>query len=119
MADDRDIWQQLMYFDAEEFGDGAEKMEPELLRRLDRMRALAGIPIVITDAWRDVKPGEPPEHENGYAVDVRCKDSKTRLTLVRAAIDAGFKRIGVYTGHLHVGCDPTLPQLVMWIGVSR
>lgn len=115
MADDRDIWDQLLYFDAEEFGDNAEHMDEDLLRRLDRMRALAGIPVSVGSNYRN---GDSKAHGRGYALDIPCRTSRARMRLVAAAIDAGFRRIGVYNHHIHVDVDPELPQDVMWWGTS-
>ena len=110
------IWDELKHFKKSEFGKHADKMQPELLKRLDKMRSLYGKPIKVTSAWRDVGPTDPPEHEQGYAVDIACADSGARLHMVEAALKAGFRRIGLYDKHAHLGCSPTLPGEVLWLG---
>ena len=111
------IWDELRHFDKAEFGEHADKMQPELLRRLDRMRTYYGRPLRVTSAWRDVGPNDPPEHEQGFSVDLACANSRARLRMVEAALKAGFRRIGLYTAHCHVGCGPEpLPQEVLWLG---
>jgi zinc D-Ala-D-Ala carboxypeptidase len=64
-------------------------------------------------------------HLRGRAVDLRSQSSYSHFKIVEGAILAGFKRIGVYRNqagspsHVHVDDDPTLPQEVLWIGVSH
>jgi len=36
-----------------------------------------------------------------------------------ALLQAGFRRIGIYDKHIHADIDKTLPQDVMWWGVSK
>lgn len=114
----RAIWSELRHFKPAEFGAEYERMDEDLLRRLDRVRELAGVPMVVSSAWRSIPPGKPPEHGRGKAVDISCTSSRARMALVRAAIEVGFRRIGVYDRHLHFGVDDTLPQDVMWWDTS-
>jgi hypothetical protein len=39
--------------------------------------------------------------------------------MVRALIDAGFSRVGLYDKHLHIDDHPKLPKNVIWIGKSK
>ena len=112
------VWNDLRWFAKREFGPDAEAdaMDEQLLRRLDYMRTLAGIPMRITSAYR---AGDDKAHGRGTAVDVACDNSRDRLRLVGAAVEAGFTRIGVYNLHLHLDVDAELPADVMWIGVSQ
>jgi hypothetical protein len=34
-------------------------------------------------------------------------------------VRVGFRRIGIYDHHCHVDCDDSLPQNVVWTGVSH
>ena len=93
------------YFKENEAGlDGGRysKMKPELLEKLDDLRELYGKPIIITSSYRGpehpieaAKPGGPGVHSFGVAVDIASVGGTTTLELVRAAIAAGFERIGI------------------------
>ena len=95
-------------------------MDDGFLRTLDRVREYAGIPLVLNCAYRSVawdkakgRSGNSA-HTRGKAVDIRCNASVTRWKIVRAAIDAGVRRIGIGDGFVHLDTDDTLPQCVMW-----
>lgn len=104
----------LRYFSAREF-QRPESMSYELLWLLDQARELACVPFVITS---DVRPGSP-EHVLGCAVDIRCHDSSTRFRILKAVMRVGFRRVGVYDRHIHVGVASDLVQDVVWMGVSK
>lgn len=116
------LWGQIRFFKPTEF-NRPELMEWDFLQRLDKARALSGIPIkVIYQAVRTtehnaaVGGASNSAHLRGWAVDVVCNADRTRYMLLRAFIAAGFVRVGTYPDHLHVDCDPTLPQIVAWVG---
>lgn len=96
------------------------QMSPELLQRLDRAREIAGIPFVINSAYRPVawehQKGRSGNgaHPRGLAVDVRCRNSSERWRIVFAALAAGFPRIGVASGFVHLDIDTSLPHPVLW-----
>lgn len=90
-------------------------LDAELVQMLDWAREKAGIAFVITSGLRD---GDPRAHGRGHAVDLRCRRSRARLKIVQALLDVGFRRIGIYDKHVHADNDPSLPQSVMWWGVS-
>ena len=77
-------------------------MNPELLKQLDEVRELYEKPITITSSYRGAdhpieraKPNGPGVHSYGVAVDIAAVGGTETLELVRAAIAAGFERIGV------------------------
>lgn len=115
----------MRYFRPEEFKcDGQvvyDRMQPELLTRLDAMRDFAGVPIRITSSWRDEKANrkaggkKDSAHLHGWAVDVACGDSVTRMILLASAIRVGFPRIGIGGTFLHVDTDPSKPWGVIWL----
>lgn len=95
-------------------------MHPDTLARLNRMREIAGIPLVLNCAYRS------PEHDRakgrsgtgahtlGRAVDIRCNASDTRYKIITAALAAGFTRIGVADTYIHLDDSPTHKQCVIW-----
>lgn len=96
------------------------QMDESFLRTLDQVREYAGIPLVLNCAYRSVawdkakgRSGNSA-HTRGKAVDIRCNASVTRWKIVRAAIDAGVRRIGIGENFIHLDTDGTLPQCVMW-----
>lgn len=117
------------YFKKSEFKH-PEKMDQELIAKLDVARAIAKVPFSISSDWRP--EGDGKSHHLGKAVDIRCKSSADRMAIVNGLLRAGFRRVGVYyggivdghhqAGHVH-GDVNTLedgfPQDVMWIGKSR
>lgn len=109
------IYDDLRHFTAAEFAPHADKMSPDLLSMLDDARYDAGIPFVITSHYR---PGDDGAHGRGLAVDIRARGSAHRMRIVRALLDQGFPRVGVYDAHIHADIDLTLPQ-GMWAGVSK
>lgn len=108
------------------FSDSEIKgLDKELCAMLDWARGRAGIPFVITCGLRtpdhnDLVGGvQDSAHLRGLGVDLACSDSPTRYKMVQALLLAGFKRIGIYNQHIHADRDETLPQGVIWIGISK
>lgn len=105
--------------------DETQGLDPRLLALLDHARGLAKIPFVITSGARTPEQNsaaggvQHSAHERGLAVDIACTGSHARMRIVAAAIKAGFRRIGAYDRHVHLDCDETLPQEVLWVGESH
>ena len=96
-------------------------LDPGLCEMLDEARGQAGIPFVITCGLRSSQQNAAlPEsvkdsaHLTGNAVDLACSDSQSRFLLVKALLSVGFKRVGVYSAHIHADNSLTLPQNVIW-----
>lgn len=113
----------MRYFKPSEFackcgqcGGGFERMSPELLERLDAARALAGIPFVISSGFRCPAHNKAQggvadsAHTRGYAADIQCRDSHSRFVIVKALLEAGFRRIELAPTWIHADCDPDKPQ---------
>lgn len=96
------------------------QMDLTFLERLDKARELAGIPFVINSAFRtkeyEKEHGRDGSsaHCFGLAVDIRCNDSRNRYKIVKAAIAAGFNRIGIGNGFIHLDDSWFHPQDVLW-----
>lgn len=98
------------------------QMSPDLLAKLDRAREVAGIPFVVTSAYRpsswDIAKGRSGNGAHtrtpGLAVDIRCRNSRERWLIVMAAVAVGFPRIGVAKGFVHLDIDTSLPNPVLW-----
>tara|TARA_B100001564_G_C20665219_1_gene683439 strand:+ start:344 stop:703 length:360 start_codon:yes stop_codon:yes gene_type:complete len=97
-----------------------DKMNHDLLAKLDIARDMCGFPFKITSSWRseehNAKIGgvKSSAHLSGNAVDLACSNSTTRMYMIEALLTAGFNRIGVSNRFIHVDVDDELPQNVMW-----
>lgn len=93
---------------------------PELLARLDDMRHRAGVPIILSSGYRCISynrnvggvPGS--SHTKGLAMDILCSDSEHCYIYLRAALAAGFTRIGIGKGFMHLDIDPDKVQNRIW-----
>ena len=91
--------------------DAPEAIDPELLRRLNILRAIVNRPIHITSGlrcrwWNDRTPGSSPDSEHlfGWAVDLSTKTARERDELLDATYAARlFTRREIGPAHLHVG----------------
>lgn len=94
-------------------GKGYADMAPELISKLTKARELAGVAFVINSAYRcsvqnervTGDPNSTSSHQNGTAVDIRATEGVTRFKVLKACIDAGFQRVGVAKGFIHVDVD--------------
>lgn len=93
---------------------------PDSLRRLDRAREIAGVPFVLTSAYRskasEIEKGRSGNsaHTLGRAFDVRCCSSVDRYKIVYGAIAAGFPRIGIASTFIHMD-DSNLTPPCIWL----
>lgn len=96
-------------------------MNVEFMEKLDLLRERACIPLVITSAYRsrewDLSKGRSGNgaHTKGVAVDIRCNNSHNRFLILKAALEIGFRRIGISDTFIHVDDDSSLPQGVIWL----
>jgi len=94
-------------------------LAPALVERLVTARKLAMTPFIITEGpAAGGSHVENTAHARGLAVDLRCHDSISRFKIVKALLDTGFARVGVYDKHIHTDVDDSLPQGVLWWGRS-
>jgi uncharacterized protein YcbK (DUF882 family) len=115
---------QMEYFTDSEFACkcGCDKMEMNALvkYKLDRARAMAGIPFVITSGLRCVehnrKVGGSPtsSHLLGLAVDIATEMGTDRYLIIKALMHMGFTRIGIAKDFIHVDADTNKPDNV-WL----
>ena len=112
----------MKHFTESEFNE-FEKMNPELLEKLDQLREAYGYPIKLTSTYRspdhpiEAKKAKPGEHAYGAAVDIACVGGEATFKLVKAAIEVGFTRIGISRKnnfvHVGVGYDGA-PPITIW-----
>ena len=111
----------MKYFNESEFNE-FEKMDPNLLKKLDQLRVY-GYPIKLTSTYRspdhpiEAKKSKPGEHAYGAAVDIACVGGEATFKLVKAAIEVGFTRIGISrkNNFVHVGIGyEGAPPITIW-----
>ena len=118
----------LKYFKEKEFKCpccGKSEMDNEFVEMLDKARGFAGIPFKINSGWRcedrnKVVCGKSDSaHLSGFAVDISCKDSRSRALIIEALAWIGFNRFGIagkYSGNfIHVDNHPTKDKVVIWL----
>ena len=92
----------------------------KLMMMLDKARGLADIPFVINSGARDMAHNRTiggsatSSHILGKAVDIECRSSSDRMTMLSALLETGFNRIGVANNFIHVDIDEEKPQNLMW-----
>ena len=102
----------LSEFDSPDFPASGLNMDATFLQMLDSARDKAGIPFKITSGYRteshNAKVGgvSNSSHLRGYAADVAVSNGNERWIIIDSLIKAGFNRIGVAKGFIHVDNDP-------------
>jgi len=97
-------WSKYPNFSEDEFRcsqTGVAHVHPEFMDRLQKLRNIYGLPIVITSGYRhelhpiEAKKREPGAHTTGRACDIAVQGSDA-LEIVLLAVDCGFTGIGVH-----------------------
>lgn len=97
-----------------------QDMKQEAMDKFDKAREIAGIPFVITCAYRskewDVSRGRSGEgaHPHGYALDIKCNSSVNRMKIIKALVAVNCRRFAIGRGFVHADFDPNLSQDIMW-----
>ena len=98
-----------------------EDMQQHTLNRLDTARHAAGVPFVITSAYRSKewelakKRTGDGAHPTGEAVDIKTPDLASRYKILFGLIKAGFNRIGIANGYIHADDCPRKAKEVVWL----
>ena len=78
-----------------------ENLHPTLIDYVHRLEAHLGEYVVVTSGYRspshpiEARKEKPGVHSRGLAIDFASVGGTATLNRVRAAIDAGFQRIGI------------------------
>ncbi len=98
-----------------------EDMNEDTLAMLDKARDMAGVPFVINSAYRTVEHelskgrDGTSSHTTGRAVDIRALNGRQRWLVISALIEAGFTRLGIGKGFIHVDNDSEKDPKVVWV----
>lgn len=116
----------IQHFKLEEFsspdlpGSGAN-MDPGFVRKLDDVRRLCGFPLTVHSGFRtpehNAKVGgvDSSAHTAGFAADIGALSAGAKYVIVKAALAAGFTRIGIGSTFVHLDSSPVHPANVIWI----
>lgn len=83
---------------------------------LDDARDLASTPFKVNSGYRcsvhnkNIKGSPTSSHLKGLAADIATPNSHTRYLILKALLNVGFKRIGIYKTFIHVDIDTDKPQ---------
>jgi len=111
------------YFKREEFACnccGENLIQDDLLDKLDKVRERCGFPFHISSGFRcpshNAKVGGASEsaHVTGDAADIVCKFSSQRYLIIAAALQEGFRRIGIEGSFVHLDIADDKAQDVLW-----
>ena len=108
------------YFKLSEFQcptlEGDANMCPLFMARITEAREIANIPFIINSGYRT------PEHNASIsgsvknsshtnipcnAADIRVSNSTERYKILKACLAAGFRRVGIGKGFIHIDTDNT------------
>jgi hypothetical protein len=98
-----------------------QDMNQSTMNRFDTARDIAGIPLVITSAYRSVeherKQGRAgtSSHTLGHAIDIRCNTDGNRFKVIDAILKAGFRRIGIARTYIHADDSRKHTPEVSWM----
>lgn len=92
-----------IYFPDEE----VQNLNSEFIECLDQARKLSGVTFYLFHK-------KQMNGLNRQDVDLRCEDPHARFHIVRALMNAGLNRIGIYPDYVHVEYDRA-PQNRLWI----
>lgn len=111
-------------FDKKEFtcpcGCGQNNIDPQLVAKLQQVRDESGVIMLVNSGYRcskhnaEVGGKSGSAHTRGKAADIACQDSHRRYLLLKAGLKY-FNRIEVGSVWLHLDCDETLPQEVVFL----
>ena len=120
----------LKYFTYEEFDspdlvNSGINMDRNFLQKLELAREIAGIPFKINSGYRTKEHnnaiykrlGKEPiksAHLVGKAADIAYANSRERWLIITALQDAGFNRLGIAKGFVHVDSDTSKSPNVIW-----
>ncbi|MDY6991558.1 MAG: D-Ala-D-Ala carboxypeptidase family metallohydrolase [Pseudomonadota bacterium] len=109
-------------FDSPDLPGSGINMKKKFLEKLIKARRIADIPFIINSGYRTLSHNSQVRgtlnsaHVKGLATDIHCVNSNNRFIIISALLIAGFNRIGIYNTWIHVDCDESKPQNIIYWG---
>jgi len=124
-------WEDINHFTPREFTCNCEglcdhpvEISMDLVKKLEKVRELIGMPIKITSGTRctrynarvggRINSSHISRNNVSHAADIYCPDSSFRFAFLAAALPI-FDRIGMGKDFIHVDIDPDLPARLIWL----
>ena len=114
-----------MYFTHEELrckcGCGLNNFDLQFMQKIRYAREKSDIQFIVNSACRceehnaAVGGKATSDHITGQGMDIRCDTSFARWRVIRCAIAAGIRRIGIGSDFVHLGDNLNNPSPRMWI----
>jgi uncharacterized protein YcbK (DUF882 family) len=106
-------------------GSGYKYMDQDFLIMLAKARHQCGVPFIINSGYRSpeynqllirkgYKASPVSSHLKGLAADIRTKNNRERMLILKGLMNVGFTRIGISTSFIHVDLDKDKVQDVIW-----
>jgi len=90
-------WGRVRFFKKDEWLKDPDKVSPDLVLAMDRLREVAGVPILIHVAWEESGHATKSYHYQGLAVDFHFATGMTCQEEYRVITDLGlFGGVGFY-----------------------
>lgn len=95
-----------------------DTMDRDFMLRIEAARIIAGIPFIVTSAFRTVDHelsrgrNGTSSHTKGLALDIRAMNDRERFIIVDALRRVGFNRTWIYRDRnfIHVDMDKSKDQ---------
>tara|TARA_R110000744_G_scaffold80412_2_gene157845 strand:- start:60 stop:440 length:381 start_codon:yes stop_codon:yes gene_type:complete len=113
-------------FDSPDLEGSGENMKDEFMELLQDARTIAECSFRITSGFRTQAYHDDlgrrgyktskgrSAHQDGYAADISCTDTKSRWLIINSLLLAGFNRIGIASNFIHVDNHPDKTQNRIW-----
>lgn len=91
-----DFWNDIVHFTPSEWSEDPSRVDPQLVRMLDRVRCEAGVAIHVHTAWSPSGHVAGSLHGQGKAVDFHFAPGMTPVAEFALLTAFGFRGIGLY-----------------------
>lgn len=111
---------EISEFDSPDVKGSGKNMQKDFLEKIDLARSYANLPFKINSGFRTIARNQKvggsanSSHLKGIACDIHCTDSKSRIIIVNALINSGFRRIGIANTFIHADTDKQKPN-ALWL----
>ncbi len=97
------------------------QMHPDFMEKLTKVKRLVNLPsFTINSGLRSHRHNKKvggvanSSHLFGRAADIHTPNPWYQRRVARAAVKAGFTRMGIGKNFIHIDDDPTKPQPAVW-----